>query len=115
MEIRKTLRPGDMGTKRFLNKYGNKLVCVRYRVDKQQRKRYTTIELIIEEKPDINPKAIVIVWVKINYAEKELRKRAMEMGAKWLPNDKVWQLSYDKAKKLGLKNRIVKRNVVMDA
>ena len=46
MEISKTLQPGDMGTKRFLNKYGDQLVCVRYRIDKQLQKRYTAIELI---------------------------------------------------------------------
>ncbi len=35
MEISKTLQPGEMGTKGFLNKYGNQLVCVRYRTDKR--------------------------------------------------------------------------------
>ena len=112
MEVRKTLQPGDMGTRRLLNMYGSKLVCVRYRIDKQQQKRYTTVELIVDEKPDINQKSRVIVWVKINYGEKELRKQAMVNGAKWLPEEKVWQISYDKAKKLGLKKRIVKRRVV---
>ena len=114
MEIKKTMQPGDMGTKRFLNTYGNKLVCVRYRVDKQKRRRYTTVELIVEEKPNLEQKAMVIAWVKISYGETELRKRALENGAKWLPEKKVWQLTYDKAKKLGLKNRIVKKQVIVN-
>lgn len=111
MAIDKTLRPGDMGTKRFLSEYGDKLVCVRYHVDKQQQKRYITVELIIEEKPYIHQKSTVNVWVKIHYNEIELRKLARENGAKWLAENKVWQLTYDKAKKLGLKNRIIKRTV----
>ncbi len=112
MEINKTLQPGDMGTKRLLDKYGTKLVCVRYRIDKQKKKRYTTVELIIEEKPHIEQKTTVIVWVKINFSEIELRKQAVKNGAKWLAEKKVWQLTYDKAKKLGLKNRIVKKTLV---
>ncbi len=51
MDIRKTLHPGDMGTKRLLSEYGDQLVCVRYRDDKHAQKRFTTVELIIDERP----------------------------------------------------------------
>ena len=112
MEVSKTLQPGEMGTKRFLNQYGNQLICVRYRTDKQQKKRYTTVELIIEEKPYIRQKPEVIVWLKIHYNETELRKQAQTYNAKWIPEEKIWQMSYDAAKKLGLKNRIIKRRVI---
>lgn len=111
MEVSKTLQPGEMGTKRFLNKYGNQLVCVRYRIDKQLQKRYTTIELIIDERPYIRQKPVVIVWVKIHYNETDLRQRVRAFGAKWIPENKVWEMEYEMAKKLGLKKRITKQTV----
>jgi len=43
MEVTKTLRPGDKGTARLLRKYGDRLVCVRYRHDSQRKKNLTTI------------------------------------------------------------------------
>ncbi len=109
MEISKTLQPGEMGTKSLLNEYGNQLVCVRYRIDKRLQKRYTTVELIINERPYIRQKPIVTVWVKINYDETELRHHARAFGAKWLVEDKVWEMEYEVSKKLGLKKRITKR------
>jgi hypothetical protein len=111
MEVRKTLQPGEMGTKQFLNKYGDRLVCVRYRIDKQQQKRYTTIELVVDEKPYISQKPTVIVWVKIMYSETELRQQVRAIGARWVSDSKVWEMDFEGAKKLGLKKRIIKRMV----
>ena len=37
MKINKTLQTDDMGTKRLLDKYGTKLVCVRCLVDKNKQ------------------------------------------------------------------------------
>jgi hypothetical protein len=44
-----TLKPGQNGTKRLTDKYGERLVCVRYKYDEDKRKRYTTVKLIEEE------------------------------------------------------------------
>lgn len=49
MEVIKTLSPGVNGTKRYVKLYGEKLVCVRYRMNKETGDRYTTIELIVDE------------------------------------------------------------------
>lgn len=114
MDISKTLQPGEMGTKRFLNEYGNQLVCVRYRLDKQQQKRYTTIEIIVDERPYIRQKPALIVLVKIHYDETELREQARIVGAKWKPEEKAWEMEYEMAKKLGLKKRIIKKTVSGD-
>ena len=51
MEVIKTLRPGDSGTKKLTEHYGDRLVCVRYRKDGKRQRRYTTIELIVDEGP----------------------------------------------------------------
>jgi hypothetical protein len=56
MKIRLCLKPGQRGTKRLTDKYGDALVCVRFRYDPATRQRLKTVELIVEctkyEKPD---------------------------------------------------------------
>ena len=49
METRTTLRPGDRGTRKLVERYGKRLVCVRYRYDPVTQRRYTTVELIVAE------------------------------------------------------------------
>ena len=52
-----TLRPGARGTRQLVQKYGNKLICVRYRYDKEKQQRVKTVELIedsAEWQPRIN-------------------------------------------------------------
>jgi hypothetical protein len=44
MEVKVTLKPGQNGTKRLVEQYGDQLVCVRYRYGKLKRKRYKTIK-----------------------------------------------------------------------
>ena len=34
---------------KILERYGEQLACVRYRYDEQRRKRFTTVEIIVEE------------------------------------------------------------------
>ena len=106
MEIRKTLRPGDMGTRRLLEQYGEQLIRVCYRIDKIAHKRYTTVELVVDEKPYIATKPDIFAWVKVNYDEFEARQKLKTAGAKWIIEEKVWIVHYDIAKKPQFKERI---------
>ena len=56
MEVGSTLRPGANGTKTLTALYGDRLLFVRYRYDREAAKRYKTVEIIIEEKPWKPPK-----------------------------------------------------------
>ena len=49
MQIKLSLKPGQNGTKKQVEKYGSKLVTVRYRYDEGKRKRYKTVEIIVAE------------------------------------------------------------------
>ncbi len=51
MRVTKTIKPQDNGTKKLSAKYGNKLVAVRYRVDKKKKIRYKTVEIIVNRQP----------------------------------------------------------------
>lgn len=109
MEITKTIQPGEMGSKQLYRQYGEQLVCVRYRIDRHQKKRITTVEIIVDEKPYISSKHIVTAWVRINFEEGDLRQQVKAAGAKWLPEPKVWEMDYAVAKKMKLLKRIVKK------
>jgi hypothetical protein len=51
MQTRLSLRPGQKGTKKLVAEYGDRLVAVRYRYDIERRRRYKTVELIVDEMP----------------------------------------------------------------
>ncbi len=48
MKTRLILKPGQRGTKSPAKKYGNALLCVRFRYDARLRQRLKTVELIVE-------------------------------------------------------------------
>ena len=45
----KSLSPGAPGTKQWQERYGDRLVRVRYRANRKRRVRSTTVEIIVEE------------------------------------------------------------------
>ena len=85
------LNPGQKGTKKLHQKYGDQLVCIRYRYDPEQKKRYKTVELIIEEIPwDPKPKrkelADKIVRLRIGAEEGNLQRR-VKAAVIWIEKD----------------------------
>ena len=44
-----TRRPGQPGTLALLRHYGDSLLCVRYYYDAEKRRRFQTVELVVEE------------------------------------------------------------------
>jgi hypothetical protein len=111
MQTRRTLIPGQKGTKKFLERYGEQLVCVRYRYDEQRRKRFTTIEIIVEESCWSPPEKPEIVGLRVEFKETELQRRIKQAGDKWSSTMRVWEIQYDQVVALGLKKRIVKLEV----
>ena len=110
MKTKRKLRPGDAGTKKLQAKYGDKLICVRYRYDEQQRKKIKTVELI-EEESDWQPNpgripANKIVKVTVAYGEIEVGRMIRNIGGKWNRKEKVWELPYLHVVNLGLQNRL---------
>ena len=110
MRIGLNLKAGRSGTKKLVALYGERLVCVRYRYDEKRKKRFKTVELIVEE-IDWEPRSKLykddeIVGVEIKSGEEELRREVLRAGGKWNAARKIWQIRYDRAVKLGLKSRI---------
>ncbi len=117
MKIKATLKPGQNGTKRLVEKYGSRLVCVRYRYDEKTGKRYTTVEVIEDESSagvattesvPVQTNQSLRLGVRIEYWESELREQAKARGAIWRPRQKLWEMRYDDVIELGLESRVVK-------
>ena len=111
MKIGRIVQPGQPGTKKLVERYGNNLLCVRYRYNEQKMMMYKTIEIIIDEKPWQGKNKKISknksMDIRIGYNEVELRRRIKACGGRWDPHRKVWQLSYEKVKELDLLERIV--------
>ena len=106
MQTKLTRKPGQKGTKLLTAKYGDKLVCVRYRYDLDKKKRYKTVELIVEETEWIPNKEIVVV--KVAWGEKDIAISIKNAGGVWNGDKKAWELPYEKVIELHLEDRILK-------
>lgn len=114
MDVLKTLKPGDNGTKRLTSRYGDRLVCVRYRQDKAKNRRYTTVEIIVDEGPIEQNKLYRLapeertlsVCVFVASGDQETRAKVIEAGGIYLPDRRLWSLPLGKVVKLGLIDRL---------
>lgn len=112
METRLTLRPGQSGTKKLLERFGERLVRVRYLYDEKNGRRLKTVGLIVDSvqwrprQRSLRRRDDEIVAVRIAWAETELRERAKRLGALWRPKHKVWEITWGDAKRLGISDRV---------
>jgi hypothetical protein len=96
----KKLNPMQPGAQRWSQRYGDALVCARYRVDESGERRYTTVELCVDEAPTVASRdRATIVGVRIAYEETALRHKARDAGGQWDRATKVWRLPRDRAKR----------------
>lgn len=110
MKARLTLKPTHRKAKKFYRKYGDRLVYVRYRYDAVRQKRFTTVEIIVDEADWLPPRAPLpeeIVGVRVEKEERDVQLRIKQVGGKWNWRKRVWELRYDAVLELGLRNRMV--------
>jgi hypothetical protein len=109
MQARATLRPGQKGTKKLVERFGTQLIYVRYRYDARQRKRFTTVELIVDETawdpPPPPPDRLALV--RIAWDEVDLRDRVKAAGGRWDRERRLWLLPASQVKLLGLQRRVL--------
>lgn len=69
---------------------------VRYRYDEQQHKRYTTVEIIVQEgdwmPPPARLAAATVVGLRVGFNEVELQRRVKLAGGKWNPRRRLWEV-----------------------
>ena len=111
MITRLKLKPGQKGTKALVEKYGDALVCVRYRYDEATRTRIKTVELLVEKKELASAKQKIdneaLVPVQITYTESSLIRMAKAMGGRWDPEVRLWDIQLGKIKRTELEKHII--------
>jgi len=105
LRTRLTLVPGANGTKKLVQRYGERLVCVRYRYDAERRRRIKTVELIEEESPWTPAAALYVV--KIPYEETSLRTAVKSAGGRWNAERKAWLVTGTTVRRLQLETRVI--------
>lgn len=112
----KKIGPQQAGARRWALRYGDDLLCVRYRVDASGARRYTTVELVVDAAPlgllsgsrqRLAREAAQTVAVRIRYGETALRALARDAGARWDAEARLWRMTKAQARELGLLERVV--------
>lgn len=102
----KKLAPGKPGTQRLLERFGDALVCVRYRatddIDGSQR-RLTTVEIVVDERR-AQPKTLLI---RVGFGETGLRQVVKDAGGTWDKARRLWRIPRRSVKQLHLEARVV--------
>ena len=100
MKTRLILKPGQRGTKNLVEKYGEALLCVRFRYDVELRQRLKTIELIVERTEWTPPPSLytaeTLVPLRIEAADISMRLQAKAAGVRWNPGKRLWFVKYGK-------------------
>ena len=110
MKTRLTLKPGQHGTQKLVEEYGEKLLYVRYRYDPERKRRVKTAEVIVDEVPWMPNVGRISrttrVGIEVAVGEVPLRKQVKDAGGVWNPHKRVWELTYGQVVQLGLEERI---------
>jgi len=106
------IHPCQPGSKKYLEEYGNRFVCIRYRYDTESGKRTKTIELLLDQDAFQQKRAWIpknkIMLVRVEYGEIEVARLVKSAGGRWNREKRGWELPYEQVKALGLQNRIIK-------
>jgi hypothetical protein len=108
IRTRLTLAPGQNGTKKLTRRFGERLVCVRYRYDDATKRRFKTVELVVDEVPwerAVRPDPTVRIRLGID--ELRIREAVKAAGGRWLPGERLWLLTLSEVRRLRLQRRIV--------
>jgi hypothetical protein len=116
LEARATRRPGDKGTKRLLERYGARLLFVRYRYNPETQSMLTTVELIVDERParprnepqpPVSTPIAEQVGLRIAARERWLQDKVRAAGGYWDPRRALWILPAPEAARLRLSSWVV--------
>jgi hypothetical protein len=94
-----------------MERYGDRLVCLRYGIDEKRNKRLKTIEIIVvknELKIGGRIPFNKIMRLRIQYGEIELARTVKGAGGRWNKAGKYRELPYGEVRAIGMEDRIIK-------
>jgi hypothetical protein len=98
-----------LGTKRLVEKFGDSLLCVRFKYDAESRQRLKTVELIVEKTewtPSLRYAADSLVPLRIEAADMPMRFQVKAAGGRWNPEKQLWFVKYGKIAGTSLEKHI---------
>lgn len=111
MITQKKLTAGKPGTRKWMKKYGEDFLCLRYKYDPDIKMKIKTVELVVEREPwEKNLLRIPenkTVFVRVEYGEVHIGKMLKSVGGIWDRQKRLWEVKYGHVKELGLTKRIV--------
>jgi hypothetical protein len=101
------MQPDQAGALKLARRFGDALVCVRYRHDEGRMHRYTTIELVVDDAPiQRSKREQELVAVFIDFKDVEAQTAARAQAAKWDSKACVWRMPRHIARRLNLLDKI---------
>ncbi len=105
------LRPGQQGTKKLVEQYGDRLLNVRYIYNAISEVKMKTVVLVEEQKPWTKKRQYIpankIMHLKVEYDEVQIRNLVKSCGGRWNKEKGYWEIAYRQVQILGLENRIL--------
>lgn len=109
MQVTKKLGPEQPGAKKLAQRFGEQLLCVRYRQDIEAGRRCTTVELVVDEGPmPIDKRTPPVVHVRVGYNELALQQAIRQQGSTWDKQLRVWLVRQEAVHALQLHARVLR-------
>ncbi len=109
MQVTKKLGPGQPGTKKLAQRFGDQLLCVRYRQDIEAGRRCTTVELVVDEGPmPIDKRTPPFVHIRVGYNELALQQAIRQQGGTWDKQLRLWHVRQEAVQLLQLHARVLR-------
>lgn len=103
--VGKTMQADSRGAVKLTRRFGETLICVRYRLSPDGKHRLTTVELEVD-RVEVQKKSNPQVAVKIYPSESNLIAMAKAKGAWFNAKTRLWRMHRNDAHALGLGKRI---------
>ena len=109
VRITKKLGPDQAGAKKLAQRYGENLVCVRYRQDAPTGRRYTTVEIVVDEGPiAVDNRLPDVVHLRVAIGEIDLQRQIKQLGGEWDRQHRAWRIPKNVVMQLKLHHRVVR-------
>ena len=111
--IVKKIQPHQNGARRLSERFGDRLVCVRYRTNPDSGRRFTTVEILVEERAPTAPAPAsrpAHKLIRIGWGEGELREAVKARGGIWVRDRKLRKVPTEVIRRLKLGKRVVPEN-----
>ena len=112
MKSSRKIPAGQPGTKKMVEKYGDRLLNVRYVYNAEKGIKMKTVELVEEQGKWSEKRQYIppnkVMHLRVEYGEVQIGQLIKSSGGFWNKDKGYWELPYREVVSLGLDKRIIK-------